>query len=217
MTFRSSCSGRNYNFQCINVVFGVFLHESAPTAAKYRTNHSSHRRSCRKPIDRSGPNLRHVYRLIWAWTSAKKNTSRAPRGIWRGLGGHTYTNVGKMPDSWTDRDQIWHTYAYSTGNGHELTKNNPLIPEEHGGVMGSSIHKSGKASKPLERSGPNLAHVYRLIWAWTSAKTINPSRPKGHLEGVKGSQIQKCEKYAKQLYRSGPNLAHVCIFSWEWT
>ena len=71
-------------------------------------------------------------------------------------------NVGNMPNISTDRDQIWHTYAYSFGNGHELNKNNPLIPEGHGVVRGSSIHKSGKASKPLELSGPNLAHVYRF-------------------------------------------------------
>ena len=45
--------------------------------------------------------------------------------IWRGLGGHTFKNVAKMPNSWTDR-------AYSSGNGHEL-KINILIPEGHGG------------------------------------------------------------------------------------
>ena len=53
-------------------------------------------------------------------------------GIWRGLGGHTYKNVGKMPNSWTDRHQSWHTYAYSSGNGHEL-KINSSIPDGHGG------------------------------------------------------------------------------------
>ena len=34
---------------------------------------------------------------------------------------HTFKNVGKKPNSWTDREQLWHTYAYSSGNGHELT------------------------------------------------------------------------------------------------
>ena len=52
--------------------FGVFLHESAPTAAK------------------------------------------------------------KMPNSCTDRDQIWHTYAYSSGNEHELIINSS-IPDGHVG------------------------------------------------------------------------------------
>ena len=99
---------------------------------------------------------------------------------------------------------------------------NPLIPEEHGGgVRGSSIHRSGKASKPLDRSGPNLAHVYRFTGEWTYANkmtnTINPSSPNENLEGVRGSQIQKCTKDAKQLYRPGTHLAHVCMFIWEWT
>ena len=46
-----SMFGRNDNFRCINRVFCVFFRESAPTAAKDRTNLSSHRRSCRKPLD----------------------------------------------------------------------------------------------------------------------------------------------------------------------
>ena len=33
----------------------------------------------------------------------------------------------------TDREQIWHTYAFSSWKGHELKKINPSIPEEHGG------------------------------------------------------------------------------------
>ena len=32
----------------------------------------------------------------------------------------------------TDREQIWHTYAYSSWKGHALNIN-PSIPEEHGG------------------------------------------------------------------------------------
>ena len=73
MMLMPAWSGRNYNFCCINVVFCVFLHESAPTATKNRTNLSRDRRSCRKPLDPSGPNLTHVCRFIWEWTSAKKN------------------------------------------------------------------------------------------------------------------------------------------------
>ena len=44
-------------------------------------------------------------------------------GIWRGSGGHTFKNVGNMSHSCTDRDQIWHTYADPSGNGHELNIN----------------------------------------------------------------------------------------------
>ena len=56
------------------------------------------------------------------------------------------------------------------------------MPEAHGGVRGSSIHTSGKASKPLERSGPHLAHVYRFTRELTQGKQINPSSLRWHLQ-----------------------------------
>ncbi len=34
----AACSGRNYNFRCVNVVFGVCLRETARPVAKNRTN-----------------------------------------------------------------------------------------------------------------------------------------------------------------------------------
>ena len=37
-----------------------------------------------------------------------------------GLGSHHFTNLGKLPNHWTDRDRIWHTYADSSGNGSRL-------------------------------------------------------------------------------------------------
>ena len=77
--------------------------------------------------------------------------------------------MGKMPNSCTDRDQIWHTYAYSSGNGHEL-KINPSIPNGHlEGIMGSQIPKCGKESKQLDQSGTHLGHVCIFIWDWTRA------------------------------------------------
>ena len=79
--------------------------------------------------------LARVYRFTSELTSAKTLTSRAPRAIWRGLGSHTLKIVGNMPNSWTDRDQIWHTYAYFSGNGHELNINQ-LITEGYGGLLG---------------------------------------------------------------------------------
>ena len=63
--------------------------------------------------------------------------------IWKGLESHTLKHVGKIPNSWTDRDQIWHTYAYSSGNGHELNINR-LIPEGHGGLGGHQLINLGK-------------------------------------------------------------------------
>ena len=72
--------------------FGVFLRESAPTAAKNRTN-LGHRRSCRKPLDRSGPNLTHVCRFIWDWTSGKTIKLSSPKGYLEGVRG---SHIHKM-------------------------------------------------------------------------------------------------------------------------
>ena len=132
MTLRSVCPGRNYNFRCIKF--------------------SSHRRSCRKPPDRSGQNLTHVCRFIWEWTSAKQINLSTPRGIWRGLGGHTYANVGNMPRT---AGPIGPSFARVCLFIWEWTRakiNQTLDTRWAWGVRGSSIHQSGKASKPLERS-----------------------------------------------------------------
>ena len=43
---------------------------------------------------------------------------------------------GPVANHQTDRDQNWHTHAYSSGNGHELIQINPLIPEGHGEGLG---------------------------------------------------------------------------------
>ena len=51
-------------------------------------------------------------------------TTRDIKGHCRGLGDHKFKNVGKMPNRWTDRDQICHTYADSSGSGCRLKKNN---------------------------------------------------------------------------------------------
>ena len=93
------------------------------------------------PLYRTGPNLTHYADSSGNRHRLKKLTSRAPRGICRVFGGHTYTNVGKMPNSWTDRDHIWYTYAYSSGN---KKNNNPLIPDGHGGLWGHQFINLGK-------------------------------------------------------------------------
>ena len=76
--------------------FGVFLHESAPTAAKNRTNLSSHRRSCRKRLDRSG----HTYADSSGnghWL--KKINLSSPKGYLEGVRGHKYKNVERCQTS----------------------------------------------------------------------------------------------------------------------
>ena len=81
-----------------------------------------------------------------------------------GLGGHQFINLGKPPNYWTDRDQTWHTYTDSSGNGHMLNKINPSSPKGHlKGVWGSQIQKCGKDAKQLDRLGTHLAHVCRSV------------------------------------------------------
>ena len=160
----SACSGRNYNFRCINVVFWrVFARVCDKTAAKNRTILSIHRRSCRKPLDRSGPNLTHVCRFICEWTSAKKIKLSSPNGYLEGVRGSHIHTCGKYAKH-LDRSgpHLAHVDSMHIDLGMDMSykkKNTPLIPEGHGGVRGSSFHKYGNASKPLERSGPNLAHI----------------------------------------------------------
>ena len=104
-------------------------------------------------------------------------------GIWRGLGGHTFNNLGTMPNSCTDLEQIWHTYAYSSENGHE-PKLNPLIP---GGLgdRGSSIHTSGKASKttgPIRTKFDSRMQIRLHVNGYSWLK-ISPRDPDGsHIE-----------------------------------
>ena len=49
-----------------------------------------------------------------------------------------------MPNRWTDRDQIWHMYADSSGNVHKLN-NSPLKTPRGmgGGVWGNKFESVG--------------------------------------------------------------------------
>ena len=53
----------------------------------------------------------------------KKSDPTTTQGAFGGVYGvKKVTNLGKIPNHWTDRDQIRHTYADSSGNGHRLNK-----------------------------------------------------------------------------------------------
>ena len=48
---------------------------------------------------------------------------------------------------------------------HLEGKNYPCVTWGHlGGFKGSTIQKSGKTTKQLDRLGPNLAHMFGFIW-----------------------------------------------------
>ena len=68
--------------------FLVFLRESASTAAKRRTNMSTHSGKAITLLDRLAQNLANMCRFIWEWIYAKQIASRDTRGhMGGGLGG----------------------------------------------------------------------------------------------------------------------------------
>ena len=73
----------------------------------------------------------------------------------------------RRQNGWTDHDQI--VRAYVDRECSYLNKTDPTTTQGAfgggGGLMGKS-HKSGNDSKPLDRSGPNCAHVCTFICEW---------------------------------------------------
>ena len=181
VTLMSACSGRNYIFRCINVVFCVFLRESARTAAKSRTNLSTNSGKATKRLGRLAPNLAHICKFIWEWIYAKQIAPQDTRGHLEGFRGSTIQKSGKLSD-W---HQLWFTPADSSGNGHKLNTSRPSIPQgAFRGVRVSQIQKSGKAGKRLDRLAQNLAHICRSIWECIYTKQIAPRDTRGALRGV---------------------------------
>ena len=213
-------SGRNYNFRCINVVFAVFLHESARTAAKSRTNFSTNSGKATKRLCRLEPNLAHMCKSIWEWIYSKQIATRDTRGQLGGgggLGGQQFKRMWKLSD-W---HQLWFTSVDSSGNGHRLKPSRPSIP--HGAFGGgggrvSQIQKYWEAVKRLVRLAPKLVHICRSIWEWIYANKLPRDTQGGTWGGGGlGVKMQKSGKAVKRLDRLAPTLVHVCGFNWEWT
>ena len=129
----------------------------------------------------------------------KKLNSR-PNGYLKGVRGSQIKKSGKDSNSWIDRDQIWHTYAYSSGNGHEL-KINPLIPEGHGGggLGGHQFINLGKL--------PNHCDDRDQIWHTpTDALVVSrnghrlkmePLEPQGEFGGGGGSGVTNSKMWKR--------------------
>ena len=103
--------------------FDVFLRESAPTAAKSRTDLSTNSGKATKRLGRLAPNLAHICKFIWEWIYAKQIASRDTRGTWGVLGGQQFKSLGKLSD-W---HQLWFTSTDSSGNGHRQNTSRPSI------------------------------------------------------------------------------------------
>ena len=197
----------------------MFLRESARTAAKSRTNRSTHLGKAIKRLGRFAQNLAHMC-IIHLGTDIRQTNCpsrhKGGEGAHGGfLGGHKFKIWGSCQTAGTDWHQIWYTSADSSGNGHRLNTIHLSIPQGHFG--GSQIQKSWEAVKRLDRLAPNLAHMCRFIWEWIYAKQIAPRDTRGHLGGFMGSNIQKSWEAVKRLDRLASTLVHVCRFVWEWT
>ena len=118
------------------VFLGSFARDNARarTAAKRRTNLSTHSGKATKRQDRLAPNLAHVCRLIWECINAKEVASRDTRGQWGGVGGQTFKGLVKLSNGWTDWHQLWFTSADSSVNEHRLNISRPSITRTRRGI-----------------------------------------------------------------------------------
>ena len=160
----SACSGRNYNFRCIMLFFGMFLRESALTAAKSRTNLSTNSGKATKRLDRLTPNLACIH--LGMDIRETNCPSRHKGGTW---GGGLGVNIQTYGEDLRLAPTLVHV-CDSSGNGHRLNPSRPSIPQGAlgGGLgRGSQIQKSGEAVKWLHRLAPNLVHVSGFVWEWT--------------------------------------------------
>ena len=161
--------------------FGVFLRESARTAAKSRTNLSTNSGKATKRLGRLAPNLAHMCKFTWEWIYSKQISPRDTRGALGVLGGQQFKRMGKLSD-W---HQLWFTSTVSSGNGDRLNTSRPSIPQGALGGGGLGCHKLKSLGK-LSNGWTD----WHQIWH-TSADRLGmdirqtncPSRQKGALGG----------------------------------
>ena len=108
------------------LLFGVFLYESASTAAKRRTNVNTNPGKSYQTAGPIGTKFgTHVQIHLGMDIRQTSCPSRHKRGIWGVLGGHKFKTLGKL-SNW---HQLWITSADSSGNGHRLNTNRPSITQ----------------------------------------------------------------------------------------
>ena len=81
--------------------FGVFLRESARTAAKSRTNLSTNSGKATKRLGRLAQHLAHMCKFIWECIYDKQIAPRDTRGALLGGGGlgfQQFIRMGKLSD-----------------------------------------------------------------------------------------------------------------------
>ena len=162
--------------------FGVFLHESARTAAKSRTNLSTHSGKAIKGLGRLAPNLAHMCRFISEWIYAKQIAPRNTRGHMGGFRGSKNQNLGKLSNGWTDwqksgeavkrLDRLAPNLAHMCRFIREwiYAKQIALRDTRGGGTWRFYGVKHSKVLESCQTAGPispTLVHVCGFVWEWT--------------------------------------------------
>ena len=175
--------------------FGVFLRESARTAAKSRTNLSTNSGKATKRPGRSAPNLAHV-QIHMGMDIRQTNCPSRHKGALGGvLGGQQFQSLGKLSD-W---HQVWFTSADSSGNGHRLNTSHRSIPQGALGGGGLGCHKFKSLAK-LSNGWTDWHHIWHTS-ADPSGNGYTPNKlpletQGGHLGvlGVKHSKVwESCQ------------------------
>ena len=170
--------------------FGVFLRESARTAAKSRTNLS---------YQTAGP------------IGTKFGTR-----TWGILVGQTFKSLGKLSNGWTDWHQLWFTSADSSGNGHRLNPTRPQYPGAFRGFLGGHKFKCPGSYQTARPIGTKFGTFLRIRRGMDIAKYNSPLNTIAGISGGLRGHKFKSGKAAKQMERLAPNSVHVCQFIWEW-
>ena len=157
--------------------FGVFLRESARTAAKSRTNLT--------PILEKLPNGWADWHQSWHTCANSYGNGYMPNkfpletqgGHLRGgLAGQQFKSLGKLSD-W---HQLWFTSADLSGNGHKLNTSRPSIPQVvfrgwggGGKVSNSKVLGSCQTPGPI---GPKFGTHMHIHLGMDICQTNYPSR-----------------------------------------
>ena len=166
---------------------GVFLPESARTAAKSRTNLSTNSGKATKRLGRLAPNLAHMCKFILEWIYAKQIAPRETRGHLGVLGGQQFKSMGSCPIGTNFGSRLRIHLGMD-----KSPLNTPGVIWGGGGRV-SQIQNSWEAVKRLDRLAPNLVHICRSIWEWIYAKKL----PLGGVLGGGGVRSQTFKSLGK--------------------
>ena len=143
----------------------LFLCETARTAAKIRTNLSTHWEKL--------PNGWTDWHQIWHTCADSSGNGYTPiklaletQGALGGLEGHICIRLGKLSNGGTDWPRIWYTSADSSGNGQRLNTILPSITQGHfggfHGVTNSKVRRSSQTAGPIDtKFGTHVHNSFR--------------------------------------------------------